>query len=138
MNGRRWTRVLLKYGAAVFAAALMAFSVIELHGYALADTAAERYCILSNAFTIPGVILIMCWALVLVANEGAFEGISFAVTYAVKLLIPGVGNRQERYGDYVERRRAKGKTKGFGFLFYVGLVCLLAAVVFTVLFYRAG
>lgn len=137
MSSNRLKNVLLKYGIALFVGALMAYAVIELHGYAAAATAAERYLVLANAFTIPGVILIMCWALVFVANEGAFEGISYAVTYAVKLLIPGTGsNRQERYSDYVERRRAKGKAKGYGFLFFVGAAFLVAAIVFTVLFYN--
>ena len=137
MSSKKLRNVLLKYGITLCIGALMAYAVIELHGYAQAATAAERYMVLSNAFTIPGVILIMCWALVFVANEGAFEGISYAVTYAVKLLIPGTGsNRQERYSEFVERRRAKGKTKGFGFLFFVGAAFLVVAVVFIILFYR--
>ena len=138
MSSKRLRNILLKYGITIFVGALMAYAVIELHGYATAATAAERYMILSNAFTIPGVILIMCWALVFVANEGAFEGISYAVTYAIKFLIPGTGsNKQERYSGYVERRRSKGKTKGFGFLFFVGAAFLVVAIVFIVLFYHS-
>lgn len=128
--------ILLKYGITALIGALMVFIVMRNYGYADAATQVDKVLILSNAFTIPGVILIMVGFLVMASNEGAFNGISYAMSYAVRMLIPGGGAaKQEKYGDYVMRKREKGKAK-VGFIFLVGLVYLLVAIVFTVLFYQ--
>lgn len=125
----------LKYAITTAIGALMAWAVIDLHGYADAASLEDKYRILADAFTIPGVVLMLCWVLVFVANEGAFEGISYALSYSVKMLLPGANKKHERFGDYVERRREKGKVRGVGFLFFVGAAFFLVAVVFIVLFY---
>lgn len=129
--------ILLKYGITALIGALMVYTVLQTYGYADAATQVDKVLILSNAFTIPGVILIMVGFLVIASNEGAFNGISYAMSYAVKMLVPGAAgaSKQERYGDYVMRKREKGKAKT-GFIFLVGLVYLVIAIVFTVLFYQ--
>ena len=128
---------LLKYGITTFVAVLIASTVINLHGYDEAVTAADKYRILSDAFTIPGVVLMLCSLLVFVSNQGIFDGISYALRYAVRSLIPGLGHKQERYSDYIERKREKGGIAGYAFLFHVGLVFCLIALVFIGLFYSA-
>lgn len=132
---KRVLSILLKYGITVLIGFAMVMAVLDFHGFAEAASQVERYRILSDAFTIPGVILLMCGLLVFIANEGAFEGISYAVTYAVKMLIPGSSKEHERYGDYLERRREKGKAHGYGFLFITGGAFFLTAVLFILLFY---
>lgn len=137
MKKRRTT--ILKYGITTFIGALMAYATISLHGFSLAVTDAEKYRILADAFTIPGVVIFLCGVLVAVSNEGIFEGVTYALSYAIKMLIPGQGaNRHEKYGDYIERKRAKGGIKGYGFLFVVGGVFLVIAVVFITLFYSVN
>ena len=131
-NGRT---LLLKYGITAAIGGSMAWSVLDLHGFTQAQTLADKYRILADAFTIPGVVILLSGVLVLIANEGMFEGISYAVSYAVKMLIPGVSKEQERYADYVERRREKGPVKGIGFLFVTGGVFMAAALLFIALFY---
>lgn len=131
-NGRNF---LLKYGITAAVGGCMAWSVLDLHGFQTAQTLADKYRILADAFTIPGVVILLTGVLVLIANEGMFEGISYAVSYAVKMLIPGVGRDQERYADYVERKREKGPVKGIGFLFVTGGVFMAAALLFVALFY---
>lgn len=134
MKNRR--KSLIKYGITTIIGAIMVYATISLHGYSLAVTLADKYRILADAFTIPGVVIMLCGVLVAVSNEGAFEGISYAMSYAMKMLIPGMGaNRHEKYGDYVERKREKGGVKGYGFLFIVGGVFMIIALVFIALFY---
>lgn len=135
MKSKNWKTVLLKYGITAFVGALMAYGVISSYGLALAQTDAERYRILADAFTIPGVVIFLCGVLVAIANEGTFEGLSYVMTYAIKMLIPGGGKKHEKYGDYVERRREKGGVKGYGFLLITGGVFLALAAVFIALFY---
>ncbi len=134
---RKWIILLLKYGITAAVGGLMTWSVLSLHGYAEAATDAERYRILADAFTIPGVVLMLCWVLVWISNEGAFEGISYAFSYAFRMLIPGGSKNPERYSDYVLRRREKGRLRGVGFLFFTGAVFFLIALVFIALFYSA-
>lgn len=134
MKNRR--TILLKYGITTLIGALMAYATINLHGFSSAVTDVDKYRILADAFTIPGVVILLCGVLVAVANEGMFNGISYAMSYAIKMLIPGqAANRHEKYGDYVERKQAKGGVRGYGFLFIVGGVFLAIAVVFIALFY---
>lgn len=132
---KKLRNTLLKYGITILIGGLMAWLVISQYGYAEAATAAERYRILSDAFTIPGVIFMLCALLVLVANKGAFEGVSYIFGYAFKMLIPGSGDKREKFGDYVERKRQKGAVKGYGFLFFTGLAFLIVAAIFIALFY---
>ena len=134
---RKWIIRLVKYGITAAVGFLMSWGVIVLHGYAEASTDADRYRILADACTIPGVVLMMCWVLVWLSGEGAFEGISYAFSYAFRMLIPGISKTPERYSEYVMRRREKGKVKGTGFLFFTGAVFFLAALLFIALFYSA-
>lgn len=113
----------------------MVLLTLYLHGFSELTDTAERFRLLADAFTIPGVIMVMVGFLVMVANVGFFHGISYVVTFAIKMLIPGPNKGRERYGDYVERKRKQGKVKGYGFLFITGLIFVLIAVIFTVLFY---
>ncbi len=134
MSGK-WIARLLKYGITAAVGALMCWGVLSLHGYADAVTEAERYRILADAFTIPGVILMLCWVLVWLSGEGAFEGISYAFSYAFRMLVPGGAKNPERYSDYVLRRREKGRLKGVGFLFFTGAAFFIVSIIFIMLFY---
>jgi len=132
---KRWQSNLLKYGITTAIAASLVWFHMDLQGYASAAVPAEQYRILADAFTIPGMLLLMVGLLVVISNEGMFEGLSYVVSYAVKTLVPGMNKGHERYGDYVERKREKGPVTGFGFLFVVGAVFMAAAGVFIALFY---
>ncbi len=126
---------LLAYGITALIGCIMVGSVLSLHGYDLAASAADRFRILADAFTIPGVTFMLCWVLVWLSNEGAFEGLSYICKYAIKMLIPGGMKDMERFGDYVERRREKGPLRGTAFLLITGGAFFAVAVVFIALFY---
>ena len=133
---RKLRSILVKYGITAAVGALLTYATLTLHGYSELATAAEKYRLLSDAFTIPGVVIALLGVLVFVSNEGAFEGISYAVGYAVKMLMPfSRDRRHERYADYVERKREKGGVKGYGFLFVVGAAYLAASAICIALFY---
>lgn len=93
----------------------------------------EWYRVICDAFTIPGLVFTMLGFLVTLSNQGALDGIGYAATVALKMLI-GAGANQERYAEYLERRRAN-RMKGYGFLYVVGIACLAVALVFMGLFY---
>ena len=97
----------------------------------------ERWRILCDAFTIPGLTYIMVGFLMMIANEGFFDMLSYACSKAVGVFLPGRGfsDNGEKYYDYVQRKRDKRAT-GFGFLFVVGGVLMAFALLFLFLFYR--
>ncbi|MBQ8368654.1 MAG: DUF3899 domain-containing protein [Clostridia bacterium] len=128
---------ILKYGITAAAAGLITWTTLELHGFAYLTSDAERYRLLADAFTIPGVSLIMVWLLVLVSGEGIFDGIGYALSYTVTTLLPGMGNKKaEAYADYIERKQAaRAGRMSCAFLWHVGAAFMIPAAVFIVLFY---
>ena len=97
----------------------------------------ERWRILCDAFTIPGLCYVMTGFLLMIANEGFFDMLSYACSKAVGVFLPGRGfsDDGETYYDYVQRKR-ENRRMGFGFLFVVGCILMAFALLFLMLFYR--
>lgn len=125
--------LLIKYGSCAAFVGLLAYLYISLRDFA-GEELVEQYRILCDAFTIPGVLLIMFGAMIWALNTGALDGITYAVTFAFRSLIPGGRYRDEKFADYVERRREK-RVKGYGFLLISGGAAMAIAMVFYALFY---
>lgn len=131
---KRWTAFLLKYGITALVGGLLTWLTLDLHGFSSTMPKLQRYRLLCDAFTIPGVILVMVGFLVMIANAGNFLGLGYAVKHAVKMLIPFGNKKDERYYDYYQRKQ-QGKITGYGFIFITGLVFMAVAMVFFTLFY---
>ncbi len=128
---------LAKYLGAFGFAGLMAWLYISPRDFAGASRR-EQYLILTDALTVPGMMLLMFGCLVWVTNLGALDSIAYMLRMAVFSLIPGKRmERDEKYVDYVQRMREK-RVKGYGFLFVAGGICMTAALVFMCLFYTAS
>ena len=132
MKGIR--KLLLKYGITTALAGGMTGLVLYLHGYADAVTLVEKYRILADAFTIPGVLLVMVAALIWVSSEGFFDGLGYAARQFGNLFIPlfGKNRKHQTYYDYKMEKEDK-RAHGYGFLFFVGLVFVLVAIIFIIL-----
>lgn len=125
---------LIKYGGSAAFVALLAVAYISARDFAGAELV-DKYLILCDAFTVPGMLLICLGALMWASTTGALDGLTYAVRYAIFSLIPGKRlERDEKYGDYIERR-SKNRAKGYGFLFVSGLITMAIAAVFMILFY---
>lgn len=127
---------LLKYGISVGVCVALVcayvFSQLDLSNLATVPQV-DLYRVLCDAFFIPGVLVLMSALLLTVSNQGALDGISYVMTRAVRMLIPGRAGKIDRFQDHVEKRRAKNVT-GYGFLYVVGLVFLGISVIFWALF----
>lgn len=132
---KRLGSFLLKYGITGAVGGLMVWLTLDLHGYSRALPSLQQYRLLCDAFTIPGVILIMVGFLVMIANAGNFTGLAYAAKHAVKMLLPFGSKKQERYYDYYQRKQEQGRIKSYGFLFITGLAFMAVAMVFFTLFY---
>ena len=125
--------ILIRYGIAAGIGGLMTYLTLVLHGYGELETAVDRYRLLCDAFTIPGVILFMVGILVWIAGKGMFDSLAYLGRSFFWLFN---GAKPVRYYDFVQEKRAKRKKGGYGFLLLTGGVFLLVALVFLFLFYR--
>ena len=127
---------LIKYGVSVAVAALIVWRMLATHGYAAAETDAERFRLLCDAFTVPGLLMLLSGALIALSNAGALYGLSYSMRFVIRKFIPSSGKRDESFYDFVQERRERGGVRGYAFLLVVGGILLLIAVVFLILFYR--
>ena len=128
---------LIKYGVTTGLALLLAFFYVYVRvdfSNPGAMPLVEWYRLICDAFTIPGLILLMLGCLMSLSNTGAMDGLGYVVSIAVKMLIPGGATKMERYKEYLDRRR-DNRVRGYGFLYLVGAGCMAIALVFMVLFY---
>ena len=125
-------RTLIKYGVAI--ASCLAIGVYYLAGRDfLAQDLQNRYRLLSDAFSLPGLLCLFSGVGIWLSNEGAFNGLTWVVTYTIKSLIPIARDTRESYGDYVVRQRGK-QVSGVGFLIIVGIVMIAISLIFLYLF----
>ena len=124
---------IIKYGVTSLIGLLLAYITLCNYGFFDANDTQYRYLCLSNAFTIPGVVIMMCGALVWISQQGMFDTLSYAGKMVVDQFRPSV-YKHCKYGDYVMEKRENRKKGGFGFLVIVGGVFFAVGIVFNILF----
>jgi hypothetical protein len=125
---------LTKYGLCALFVAVMAYVYLLSRDFAGAGNK-ERYQLLCDALTVPGVLLVCAGALVWVSSLGALDGLSYGLRLAFRALIPGKRlQKEESYHDYVRQRQAK-QVKGYGFLLISGTVTVILSLLFLGLYY---
>ncbi len=126
----------VKYTIAFCFAGLLANVYISMRDFAGAAKV-DQYRMLCDAISLPGMLLVLFGGLMWVSGKGAVDGLAFAGKKLLNSLIPGNRIREEeRYADYVERKRESRKG-GYGFLFISGGICVAVSVIFYVLYYTA-
>lgn len=94
----------------------------------------DQYRVLCDAFSIPGILMVLFGMLFSLNNLGALDTIAYLMSFLPRMIAPGAFGEPEKFYDYVEGRRTK-RTKGYGFLYIVGFSFLAVAMVFMYLFY---
>lgn len=134
MNDNRAKINLIKYGGCALFVALCAYLYISSRDF-MALELVDKYLVLCDAFTVSGTVLLIVGCLFWTSSKGALDGLGYSFQLLFRSLIPGRRlARDEKYGDYLERKR-NNRAKGYGFLFYSGLVTMAIALVFMGLFY---
>ena len=125
---------LIKYGAACGAGlAYAAYAVFSQDAFS--QDLPEVMRILSDAFFLPGVLMILVGLLILVSNHGAFDSLAYTGKSLKRLFIPErPGEKRIGYREYVERRREK-QVAGYSFLFFVGAALAAIGLIFMMVFY---
>ena len=135
MSGEKKTR-LIKYGICFAVIAVCVVLYIMPRDFAAAELA-DKLAILCDAFTIPGVLLLGVGGLSFASREGAMDGLTYALRRAVQMLVPGVRQSMQTYGDYVVERRAKEKGS-FAFLLISGGIALALALIFLIAYFAVS
>ncbi len=100
-------------------------------------TAAQNsWRVWSNAFTIPGVILICVGLLSLISREGTFDSLAYSARVFIRMFQSG--RKHVRFGDYVMERREKRKEKKsmVAPFMVVGGLFLAAAIFCLIMYYQ--
>ena len=118
--------------ASVVAAAL-AMTVLSLNDFS-SRTLVDKYRLLTDAFSIPGILYIMVGCLVYVSSQGFFDMISYGLSRLAKAMIPLTKKDMESFYDYKTRKNSKRFT-GYAFLFYIGIALMVISGIFMILFY---
>mgnify|MGYP003294970745 CR=1 FL=1 len=93
----------------------------------------DIYKILCDAFTVPGVVLILVGVLIIISKDGLFDGLTYTLSHLFQALIPGrIGDKNEKYYDYVMRKRGQRETPIWKYLVIPGAVFLFISIVFLV------
>ena len=133
MTRQQRTR-LMKYGiTTVLTAAAVIYYAASRNVFQLEKL--EMYRVLCDAFTLPG-IFVMLFGLMMLMNElGALDTLAYFGHYLLHTFLPVAFGEGQSYLDFMEERRSK-RTKGYGFLFIVGGAFTLVGVVFLILFLK--
>ena len=125
---------LIKYGFSALFVAVIA--VVYTTGWDFANVSLlDKLRLLSDAFAVPGILLMLFGGMLWVSNQGGLDGMGYILSNLGRSLIPGGRSKKdERFADYVERRRSK-PVRGYGFLFISGGISLGIGIAFLVAFY---
>lgn len=125
---------LIKYGVASGAGLAYAiYAVISQDAFSQELSSMLR--IFSDAFFLPGALMILIGLLMVVSNEGAFDALAYTGKSLRRLFIPErPGEKRVSYREYVEQRQEK-KATGFAYLFVVGGVFAVIGLIFVLVFY---
>ena len=83
--------------------------------------------ILCDAFVLPGSLCLLVAALIALSNEGSLDAISYMLRRLGQSLIPFIKKNDEKYADYVEKKK---RIKGYSFMTWTGLVYFVIGMIF--------
>lgn len=107
--------------------------VLYISGYSVASGAFE-YKVLSDAMTLPGVVLIGTGALIFASRSGVFDIFSYAFTRLAGILAPLSGRSNESFYDFKLRRHRMDFVNGIAPIL-VGAIFMILALIFLWFFY---
>ena len=130
----RCKKILAKYIITIAITTAVIFFILSGRGFFGTDDAKLKMLYLADAFTIPGVVILMIGVMTwLSSSHGLFDGLTYSLDRLKRSLIPGDNYSDEKYGDYKERKMSSRSTD-YSFLFVVGGVIFLVAVIFTLIY----
>ncbi len=125
-------KLLAKYGITSFIGISILLFVLVNRGFFDTTDKTLRVLYLADAFTIPGVLILMIGVMMWISKTGIFDGITYALGRCARALVPFNKTVDERFYDYKVRKQDSRSAKDIMYFFVVGGAMLLVAVVFTI------
>ena len=92
----------------------------------------QIFAILSDSFTVPGVLLTGIGGLMFVSNEGGFDALSYGITSFIDLFRKEKKNKYKTFYDYKEEKASK--TLPVSFVLISGLIFMALAIIMLLLY----
>ena len=126
--------LLIKYLVCFGIASIITVLVFWIKGF-FTDSLAVNIQILSDGFTVSGMLLLMFAGMIFISNEGALVGVGYVLRNAFLAFIPMGRAKQERYKDYRDRKLSEIKKSSDHCILVTGLIFFLIGIIFTVIWY---
>ena len=128
-------KLLLKYSITAGVALIATLFIMWLKDFESAEALHVKYQILSDAFSVPGALLMLFTGLLWASSEGIFDGLGYSFNRFGSMFIPMYKKSLEHktYYDYKKEKEQK-RPHGYSFMFFVGLFFFLVGIVFMILF----
>lgn len=126
--------LLRKYIICFCVASLLTVGVFAIKGF-FTDSISVNIQILSDGFTVSGLMFLFFAGLMFVSGEGALIGAGFVFRNVILWFVPGGRFRQETYRAYRERKLSEIKKSKDHCVSLTGLLFFAIGVVFTVIWY---
>ena len=125
---------MLKPLACFGVAALIAVAVFAIDGF-FTDDIAVNIQILSDGFSVAGILMLLFAGMLFISSEGALIGIGFVIRNVFLAFIPMGRAKHELYADYRARKLSQAKQRSNRHILVTGLIFLFIGIVFTVIWY---
>lgn len=122
------TKYLITIGTGLAAALYVAF----IRGIFSETNPSQIFAILSDSFTVPGVLLTGIGGLMFVSNEGGFDALSYGITSFIDLFRKEKKNKYKTFYDYKEEKASK--TLPVSFVLISGLIFMALAIIMLLLY----
>lgn len=124
----------IKYLIAALLGAAAVLGILFGKGYPSLESNAERMKLLSDAFLVPGLILLLCGCFIWIVRQGTFSGMGYTFR-RIFVSLHAKEYRDKHKESYTEyRERKAGKKTPFLFLILTGAAFLIPAIVFTLIY----
>lgn len=126
--------LLTKYAVCFGVASLITFVVFWIKGF-FTDSIAVNIQILSDGFSVSGLLFLLFAGMMYISGEGALIGISFVLRNVAQAFVPMGRRHHELYAQYRERKLGKVKKSSDHCIFVIGLLFFSIGVILTVVWY---
>lgn len=81
-------KIIIKYAIASIIAVCFVLLNLSLRDFFKETELKEKYRMLADSFTIPGLIYVLLGLLIMLTNKGSLDALGYMVKRAVKMLVP--------------------------------------------------
>ena len=127
-------KLLLKYLVCLGIAALMTVAVFAIDGF-FTDDIAVNIQILSDGFSVAGILMLLFAGMIFISSEGALIGIGFVIRNVFLAFIPMGRAKHEVYAKYRERKLSELKKQSDHCVLFTGLLFFAIGIIFSVIWY---